>query len=125
MTHTVQTLVLPVKAGKIVVDSSLNVAIIGATNDKLSFVNLATQPASLYPQQVDLDGDIKDMAVDPTRSITVAVVSDKQHIRVISNVTRTEIAAVPTSDKYVAVAIHSGKGIAYLATDNKKLALSV
>lgn len=116
---------LPVKAGKIVVDSSLNVAIIGATNDKLSFVNLATQPASLYPQQVDLDGDIKDMAVDPTRSITVAVVSDKQHIRVISNVTRTEIAAVPTSDKYVAVAIHSGKGIAYLATDNKKLALSV
>ncbi len=121
--HAVQTLVLPVKADKVVVDSGLNIAIVGATNDKLSFVNLATNPASLYPQQVDLDGNIKDMAVDPTRSITVAVVSDKQRIRVINNITRTEIAQVQTSDKYVAVAIHPGKGIAYLATDNKKLSL--
>ena len=38
---------------------------------------------------------------------------------------RTEIAAVQTADKYVAVAVHSGKGIAYLATDGKKLARRV
>ena len=122
-THAVQTLALPVKADKVVVDAGLNIAIVGTTNNKLSFVNLATTPATLYPQQVDLDGNIKDMAVDATRNITVAVVSDKQRIRVINNVTRTEIAAVQTGDKYTAVAIHAGKGIAYLTTDNKKLSL--
>ena len=122
-THTVQTLMLPVKADKVVVDASLNVAIVGATNDKLYFVNLATNPASLFAEQVDLDGDIKDMAVDPARSITVALVSGKQRVRIVNNLTRTEIAQVQTADKYVAVAIHSGKGIAYLITDNKKLSL--
>ena len=121
--HAVQTLSLPIKADKLVVDSSLNVAVVGTTNNKLSFVDLTTNPASLYPQQVDLDGAVKDMAVDPARSITVAVVSNKRGIRVINNVTRAEIAAVQTADKFVAVAIHSGKGIAYLATDNKKLLL--
>ena len=92
----------------------------------LSFVNLTPTPlaaTSLYPQTVDLDGSIKDMAVDPTRNITIAVVDGKQRVRVINNVTRTEIAQIATADKFTAVAIHSGKGIAYLATDNKKLSL--
>ncbi|MBL8510013.1 MAG: IPT/TIG domain-containing protein, partial [Betaproteobacteria bacterium] len=119
----ISTLALPVKAERIAIDQGSNLAIVAGSNDRLNFIDLSTTPPSRYPSQIDLDGHIKDLAVDENRHQTIVAVTDKTRIRIIDNSTRAEIAQISTPDPIDTLAVHPGRGVAYLITTNKKLLL--
>lgn len=116
-------LALPDKAAKVAVDPARNLAIVGDTKKRLVFVNLATSPATVYPERLTLQDDAVAMAVDAGRGLTVVGAKGEKRVEIVNNQTRTLGTGVALPAKIQAIALHAGKGIAYLVTEDKRLRL--
>jgi RHS repeat-associated protein len=108
---------LPGSPRLIGVDPVLNRAVISIAHRKheLVFVDLAAATPTLYPERLDVQGDVQALAVDPVRKRTV-MVGDGRRVSVADNDSRTFLGTVAGTESYEDVAIHAGTGKAYLLT---------
>ncbi|MCX5737735.1 MAG: hypothetical protein NTZ61_04430, partial [Proteobacteria bacterium] len=95
-----ETLALPEKPSKIGVDSTRNLAVI-SFKDELRFVNLGASPAALYVERIDAGDEIKALAVDSVRGLTLVATKGNAPLAVIDNATRTKVASIASSEKLV------------------------
>jgi YD repeat-containing protein/YVTN family beta-propeller protein len=119
--RSVRQIGLPARPDLVAVDSQLNRAVVafrGWSGAKLRFADLTA--GTLFPQTISYDRDIEAIAVDSTRSLAVAIVDGYRPVLLIDVNTRARLADGPT-DRYRALAIHAGRGVAYLATDDREL----
>ena len=119
--RSVRQIALPARPDLVAVDSQLNRAVVafrGYGGAKLRFADLAA--GTLYPQTISYDRDLEAIAVDSTRSLALAIADGNRPVLVIDVNTRARLADGP-ADRYRALALHSGRGVAYLATEDRRL----
>jgi RHS repeat-associated protein len=104
------------------VDSALNVAVVALKNKRLRFVDLApTTGPILVPTQVALPDEAEALAVDPARALAIALTDSRRKIHFVSTATRTLVSSISLHEDADALAVHSGRGQAYVLTERKKL----
>ncbi|MFN7085509.1 MAG: IPT/TIG domain-containing protein, partial [Burkholderiales bacterium] len=121
--RSVQTLALPARPRSVVVDPHLNVAVVGLKNKEVRFVELSGAAPMLLAGTVRLSDESDALAVDSTRSLAVALTGEHRGIHFMDTAARTRLASITYTEAVNALAIHPGKGIAYIVTDHRKLVL--
>ena len=118
--RSVRQIALPARPDLVAVDGQLNRAVVAfkGSGPKLRFADLAAN--SLFAETVDFDKNLNAIAVDATRSLALAIADGDRPVYFVDTNTRTRLADGP-ADRYRALAVHAGRGVAYLATDDKKL----
>ncbi|MES2536132.1 MAG: RHS repeat-associated core domain-containing protein [Pseudomonadota bacterium] len=113
---------LPGAPRRVVVDSGLNRAIVAITHARheIAFVDLAAATPTLYPEKIDMPGDVQALAVDTARQRTV-VLAGGRFVSVLDNDTRSQLGRFSGTDTYVDIAIHPGTGDVYLLTGQGSL----
>lgn len=118
--RSVRQIGLPARPDLVALDSQLNRAVVAfrGSGAKLRFADLAA--GTLYPQSISYDRDLEAIAVDSTRSLAVAIADGERPVLLIDVNTRARLADGPV-DRYRALALHSARGVAYLATEDRQL----
>jgi RHS repeat-associated protein len=125
--RSVQRVALSATPQHVGIDTGLNRAVVSLrkAREEIAFVDLAAANLRVYPERIDLPGEISALAVDSTRALTIALTNGSRRIHVVDNVSRTLVASLPANDKLDALAIHAGRGTAYLVGDRKLLLLDL
>jgi RHS repeat-associated protein len=123
--RSVQTVALPATPQFVAVDTGLNRAVVSLrkAREEIAFVDLSGATPSVYPERIDFPDEISAIAVDPTRALTVALTKGSQRIHFVDNASRGVVASLSSSEKFTAAAVQSGRGIAYLVAEDKRLLL--
>ena len=123
--RSVQAVALPATPQRVQVDTGLNLAVVSLrkAKEEIGFVDLNGAVPSVYPERIDFADEVRAIAVDSTRAVTVALTKGTQRIHLIDNASRTVVASLSSSEKLQALAIHPARGTAYLAAEDKKLLL--
>jgi RHS repeat-associated protein len=123
--RSVQTVTLPATPQRVQVDTGLNVVVVSLrkAKEEIGFVDLSRAPPTVYSERIDFADEVRAIAVDSTRALTVALTKGTQRIHLVDNASRTVVASLPSSEKLQALAIHPARGTAYLVAEDKKLLL--
>ena len=118
--RSVRTIALPARPDLVAVDSALNRAVVAfrGSGPKLRFADLVSN--TLFAETIAFDRNLNAIAVDATRSLALAIADGERPVLFIDTNSRTRLADGP-EDRYRALAIHSGRGVAYLATEDRQL----
>lgn len=118
--RSVRAIALPARPDLVAVDRQLNRAVVAfrGSGPKLRFADLAAD--TLFAEAIEYDKNVNALAVDATRALALAITDGDRPVLFVSTDTRTRLADGP-ADRYRAVAVHAGRGVAYLATEDKKL----
>jgi RHS repeat-associated protein len=118
--RSVRQIALPARPDLVAVDSQLDRAVVAfkGSGPKLRFADVAA--GTLFPETVEFDRNLNAIAVDATRALALAIADDVRPVLVVDTNIRTRLADGP-ADRYRALAVHTGRGLAYLATEDRKL----
>ncbi|MGH7336370.1 MAG: IPT/TIG domain-containing protein, partial [Myxococcota bacterium] len=118
--RSVRGIALPARPDLVAVDAQLNRAVVAfkGSGPKLRFADLVGN--TLFAESVEYDKNLNAVAVDATRSLALAIADADRPVLFVNIDTRTRLADGP-ADRYRALAVHSARGVAYLATDDRKL----
>jgi RHS repeat-associated protein len=118
--RSVRAIALPARPDLVAVDRELNRAVVAfkGSGPKLRFADLAAD--TLFAETIDFDKNVNALTVDATRALALAITDGDRPVVFVSTDTRTRLADGP-ADRYRALAVHAGRGVAYLATEDKKL----
>ncbi len=122
--HSSATVALPARPRLVAIDSGLNLAVVGLKAKHLRFVDLAPPGAPvLLGERVALPDEPEALAVDSTRRLTLALTDTKRKIHFVDNASRTLLASLALAEDAEVLALHPGRGLAYVATEKKQLLL--
>jgi RHS repeat-associated protein len=118
--RSVRMIALPARPDLVAVDSVLNRAAIAfrGSGARLRFADLAA--GTLYAGSIALEKNLSAIAIDPTRALLLGIVEGERPVLFVDMNARARLADGP-SGRYRAAALHSGRGVAYLATEDRKL----
>lgn len=118
--RSVRTIGLPARPDLVAVDHGLNRALVAfrGSGPKLRFADLVSN--TLFAETVAFDRNLNAIAVDSTRALALAIADGERPVLFIDTNSRARLADGP-ADRYRALAIHSGRGVAYLATEGREL----
>lgn len=119
--RSVRTIALPARPDLVAVDSTLNQAVVafrGGGGPKLRFADLAAN--TLYAETVSYNRNLTALAVDSSRALVLAIAEGKAPVLLVDLATRARLADGPEG-LYRALAVHAGRGLAYLATEDRQL----
>lgn len=115
---TTTELTLPAKPTAVGIDTAHGTALLGFDKKQgLRFLDLASK--ALLPNIINLDQEPTAIAVDPTRHLAVVVVDKKDQLLIVDTNTRTLLSTLNTKGKFMDVAVHSGRGKAYVVNQEK------
>jgi len=118
--RSVRTIALPARPDLVAVDSALNRAVVAfrGSGPKLRFADLVSN--MLFAETIAFDRNLNAIAVDATRALALAIADGERPVLFIDTNSRARLAD-GAADRYRALAIHSGRGVAYLATEAREL----
>ncbi|PKO70992.1 MAG: hypothetical protein CVU20_08920, partial [Betaproteobacteria bacterium HGW-Betaproteobacteria-14] len=115
---TTQVLSLPNAPLRVGIDSGLNRAVVASRDRKLRYVDLAGAAPVLLTGTAELADRVEALAVDGSRSITVAITSAKPRLHLIDN-RSLQVRSVEVPDKLADVAVDTSRGLAYAVGDGR------
>ena len=121
--RSTQTLSLPGRPLRVALDTAANVALVGMADQTLRAVALSGTSPVLLTASAQLAGRPEALAADPTRHLAVVLTDARDRVQLIDTQSMTLRATLRPSDDYDALAVHSGRGLAYLVSEERGLAL--
>ncbi len=116
--QTTTQITLPSKPAAVGLDTAHGQALIGLDKKQgLRFLDLATK--ALLPEVIPLTQEPDAIAVDPTRHLAVIVVDKKDQLLIVDTATRTLLKTLAVKGEFKDVAIHGGRGLAYVVNQGK------
>lgn len=116
-----QTIKLPGRPRRLVIDETKNLAIVAISSSKhqLAFVDLSKTAPVVLAERIDSPAEVRAIAVDGTRALTVVIAGSR--VLGVDNTTRTLVRTLPGDQPYVDVAASPSRGLAYLLTEDGQL----